>query len=256
MLREAVRMERYICFLETVRKWNEDGRDKVPLIEILELLIPCILHLENRIGEKMITTILRKALDLYGNPSKEDFIKNIQRMIQRSIFGSENAPSQWKLQYEKEPGTGNITLPAIQLRNNAARCCIKSIDKIIEYAFHSHADFATKLSQACTKYQQALTLLTAHRELTDEEIDSFQDLIDDFYESWIDLFGSEGITNYIHMLGSGHVMYFLTEYRCLYLYSQQGWEALNGKIQTFIHQNSQRGGHNSGTRKGEKSYIY
>jgi hypothetical protein len=40
------------------------------------------------------------------------------------------------------------------------------------------------------------------------------------------------------------------------LYSQQGWEALNGEIQTFIHQNSQCGGHNSGTKKGEKSYIY
>jgi hypothetical protein len=58
------------------------------------------------------------------------------------------------------------------------------------------------------------------------------------------------------MLGAGHIMYFLKEYKYLYLYSQQGWEALNGKIQTFIHQNSQRGGHNSGTKKGKKSYIH
>lgn len=52
-------------------------------------------------------------------------------------------------------------------------------------------------------------------------------------------------------------MYFLNEYnKCLDLYSKQGWEALNGTIQTFIHQDSQCGGHNSGTKQGEKSYIY
>jgi hypothetical protein len=51
-------------------------------------------------------------------------------------------------------------------------------------------------------------------------------------------------------------MYFLKEYKCFYFYSQQGWGALNGKIQTFIHQNSQRGGHNSRTKQEEKSYIF
>jgi len=72
---------------------------------------------------------------------------------------------------------------------------------------------------------------------------------------WIEVFGNEGITNYIHMLGSGHILYFIKKYGCLYLYSQQGWEALNNTIQTFIHQNSQRGGFGSG--EGEKkSYIF
>jgi hypothetical protein len=69
-----------------------------------------------------------------------------------------------------------------------------------------------------------------------------------FYEICIEVFVSEGTASYIYLLGSGHIMYILKEYKDLYLYSQQGWEALNGKIQTFIHQNSQRGGHNSGTK--------
>lgn len=59
---------------------------------------------------------------------------------------------------------------------------------------------------------------------------------------WIDLFGDKGITNYIHLLGSGHMLYFIKKYGCLYLYSQQGWKSLNSNIQTFIHQNTQRGG--------------
>jgi hypothetical protein len=63
------------------------------------------------------------------------------------------------------------------------------------------------------------------------------------------------VTNYIHVLASGHISYFLKKYGCLYLYSQQGWESLNSTIQTFIMQNSQRGGRNSG-EGGRKSYIY
>jgi hypothetical protein len=256
MLRESVALEKYICFLEHIRKWNEGGHDKVPLIEVLELLIPCILHLENRVGEKLITAILRKALDLQDLASKEEFIQELQRTLQTKIFGTENAPSQWKLRYDKEAGTGTISLESIQLRNNAARSCVNSIDQIIEVAFQNNNDFGNKVLKGCTKYQDAMKLLTSHRELSVEEIEHFQFLIDDFYEIWIEVFGSEGVTNYIHMLGSGHIMYFLKEYKCLYLYSQQGWEALNGKIQTFIHQNSQRGGHNSGTKQGEKSYIF
>jgi len=42
-----------------------------------------------------------------------------------------------------------------------------------------------------------------------------------FFATWLDVFGEEGITKYIHMLGSGHITYFLKKYGCLYLYSQQ-----------------------------------
>jgi hypothetical protein len=41
--------------LEKVRQWNLDGRETVPLVEVVvELLFPCILHLENHVGEKII----------------------------------------------------------------------------------------------------------------------------------------------------------------------------------------------------------
>ena len=58
--------------------------------------------------------------------------------------------------------------------------------------------------------------------LSDEEIEHFQDLIDVFVEVWIDLFADKGIiSNYVHLLASGHIQYFLKKYRCLYIYSQQ-----------------------------------
>jgi hypothetical protein len=49
--------------------------------------------------------------------------------------------------------------------------------------------------------------------------------------------------------------YFLQEFGCLYLYSQQGWEALTGKVQAVMHLNTQRGGKGSGEGTS-KSFIY
>jgi hypothetical protein len=100
-----------------------------------------------------------------------------------------------------------------------------------------------------------MSLITLHRNLEDEEKEHFQDLMDDFFQAWIELFGVDGISNYIHMLGSGHMLYFIKKYNCLYLYSQQGWEALNNRIQAYIHQNSGRGGKNTGVN-GTQSYIF
>ena len=47
-------MERCLMHLKRVQEWYESGRMEVPLVEAVELLIPCILHLENRVGEKLL----------------------------------------------------------------------------------------------------------------------------------------------------------------------------------------------------------
>jgi hypothetical protein len=209
--------------------------------------------LENRIGEKNITIILWKGLDAFQG-RKEDYISKMENVFQKKVLGTEDSPAHWRLYYERN-NDGNIALEAIQVRNNISRCIINQIDTIIEEALPPEHSARAQLIIALTNYKSAMKLLTLHRELTDEEINQFQDLVDDFFATWIDVFGEEGVTNYIHMLASGHIAYFLKKYGCLYLYSQQGWEALNSTIQTFIMQNSQRGGHGSG-ENGRKSYIF
>jgi len=133
---------------------------------------------------------------------------------------------------------------------------IESIDIIVDDAIpRCYHTFGAKLISAVGSYREAMKLLTAHRHLNDKEKNQFQDLIDDFFEQWIDLFGEEGITNYIHVLGSGHMLYFLEKYNCLYIYSQQGWEDLNNRCQAFLLHDTSRGGYGSGQGKG-KSYTF
>jgi hypothetical protein len=253
-LTASAAMERYLMHLEKVREWYESGRMEVPLVEVVELLIPCILHLENRVGEKNINMILRSQFDLYKGP-KVEFIQQLTKTFQEKVLGTEESPAQWKLKYTQEKDS-QIKIDKIQVRNQVARCMIKSVDAIIESAIpETEHQLGAKLISAVHKYHQGMKLLQQHRILTANEMELFQDYIDDFFEHWVEIYGEEGVTNYIHMLGAGHILYFVKKHGCLYLYSQQGWESLNNKIQAFIHQNTARGGYGTGEGSG-KSYMF
>ena len=66
---------------------------------------------------------------------------------------------------------------------------------------------------------------------------------------WVQLMDGQHITNYIHLLGAGHITYYLTLYRNLYKFSQQGWEAMNQKLKHFYFNNTNHGGH-AGNKNG------
>ncbi len=108
--------------------------------------------------------------------------------------------------------------------------------------------------EAVTYYNEAIELLRKPTNFSDDEIEEFQTLVDDFYKLWVELVGREGITNYIHMLGSGHIAYYLQVHRNLYKFSQQNWESLNEKMKVTYFRNTQRGG-NWGKNEREGSYL-
>ncbi len=149
--------------------------------------------------------------------------------FQKRVLGSDISPSHWKLKYTKVHDAPLIIDP-IQVQNYVGRCMIAHVDAIVEAAIpEGDNDRHQKLILAVSKYGKGRKILTLHRGLDDEEKELFQDHIDDFFELWVDLFGEEGLSNYIHLLGAGHMLYFLEKYECLYLFSQQGWEELNNR---------------------------
>jgi hypothetical protein len=44
-----------------------------------------------------------------------------------------------------------------------------------------------------------MKLLNKHCDLSEEEMEQFHDHADDFFELWVEIFGVDGITNYIHL---------------------------------------------------------
>jgi hypothetical protein len=76
------------------------GQEKVPLVKVVELLIPCIFDLENHIGEKIIMIILQKGLDAFQG-RKDDYISNMENVSQRKVLGIEDSPAHWQLYYKR-----------------------------------------------------------------------------------------------------------------------------------------------------------
>lgn len=84
--------------------------------------------------------------------------------------------------------------------------------------------------------------LRQKNDFDDAHVVKFQLLVDDFFQEYIRVNGRAGITNYFHMLGSGHISEFLFIYRNLYQHSQQGWEAFNSYLKVFFFRRTSRGG--------------
>ena len=91
------------------------------------------------------------------------------------------------------------------------------------------------------QFQDVIVALIKRSDFSDDEIVALQRNIDLFHEAWYELCGKDGLTNYIHLLGSGHVMYYLKKYRNLYRFSNQAWERLNNMLKMFYLQKTQRG---------------
>ena len=94
-----------------------------------------------------------------------------------------------------------------------------------------------------------LTELSRLDDWTDRQIFRFHMRCNLFFVLYVDMFHGEGITNYIHLLGAGHITYYLFKYRNLARFQQQGWEALNKLVILFYHHNTNRGG-SKGNRNG------
>ena len=102
---------------------------------------------------------------------------------------------------------------------------------------------------ALNNYRTAIILLRKRDDFTNTEIVTYQHHADRFFQAWVGLWQKEGITNYIHMIGSGHIADYLYKWRNLYRYSQQGWEAMNSLVKTFYFRRTNHGG---GVRGGIK----
>jgi hypothetical protein len=145
----------------------------VPLVEVVELLIPCILHCENHVGKKIITIVLRRQIDHYRGP-KEEFLKDLQNTLQREVLGTQQSPSHWTLKHSNDP-TGQVHLKTIQARNQVIRKLMEKFDVIVESVVtQSDGEFRAKLISAITSYKEGISLLTMHRNLSAEEKSYFR----------------------------------------------------------------------------------
>jgi hypothetical protein len=208
----------------------------------------------------LVTVLLAMAANKYQQRSNcrtlTRFANIIQDIFNTRILGSFTRPSQWKLPLSAK----GDSVAKVSLTNKKTRLVVDNILHLINFTFSDPADDEKKRVwlKLIEDYREAMKILRKRSEYTAEDIRSFQLKIYDFYVAYIEDSGAgkEGVTNYIHMLGSFHISYYMKTHGNLYKYSQQGWESLNEKFKLAFFNHTQRGGNfGINVTDQEKSYL-
>jgi len=166
----------------------------------------------------------------------EDLMVAVEVIFNEKVFGSPGSPSNWKFPLESDGTMGEI-----KLSNWRARRVIEEIDSLIDYCIPADAEKA-QWKDVFTSYKAVIKALQQREDFTDPNIREFQMKADTFFRKWVRLVGYDGITNYVHMLGAGHIRYYLKMWRNLTRFSNQGWESYNQMVASFWHHRTTKGG--------------
>ena len=117
----------------------------------------------------------------------------------------------------------------MSMSNKIVRKFMSKIDELIDFIIKDSGRNVL-WKEALTVYNEVIEIARKKEDFTVDDINLFQQKADLFFIKWVELHKADGVTNYIHMLGSGHFKYYLEKHKNLYIFSQQGWESLNSLI--------------------------
>jgi hypothetical protein len=233
--------ERWKLILLAVQQ-SEEGREAA--LMLIKQVIPCIMHLENRSGEKILTMLLGVGAEIHQKrrpgSSLQLYLQVVENIVTKTILGTPWRPKQWRVPLKD----GAYEIGKNSLSNSTTHEFMARVMPLVETIFQHMDDEATQTEwqQMINHYNIAIELLRSPTEFSDEDIETFQSHADIFYHKWIELVGQEGITYYIHVLGSGHISHYLKQHKNLYKFSQQNWESINEYMKITYFCNTQRGG--------------
>ena len=247
--RETLRVEvlREWHFRRVVQEVEACERPDTAVFLLMQC-VPCILHMENRIGLKMLQMLLVSGLSAakektlfveHSGVGKriDQMITSVSAVMNANILGSEMSKAHWNFPYDES----TKTLKPLSLTNVKTRKAIDKLELLIEVVVPD--DNLKLMWRRCIpKYRKAMQKLRQKNDFTEEDILEFQGDVDDWFQDWVSLHGADGMTNYIHLLASGHVSEYLSRHRNMYKHSQQGWEAFNALLKSFYFRRTGRGG--------------
>ena len=235
---------------------SNDERKNV-MVKIMAY-IPCIMHCETRVCIKVLTLLLIEGLssaqggrldgEEYLNCTDKEreaiFLSKVEHIINTRILGTDDTPSQWSVPTVKHKGE-STSIGIINMENYKMRHIINSIDDLIDISIKD-PNRRSRWKYSVKHYHHAMIIMRKKGgDYTKEELKSYDSHAKFFFQSWVGLHGAIGVTNYIHMIGSGHMLKYMEMWGNLNKYSQQGWEALNALIKLFFFRRTNKGGFNS-----------
>jgi len=149
-------------------------------------------------------------------------VNAITQVVKTRVLGTIASLSQWEFPFDD---SGKAVDPRT-VNNATGRKFIQSLHEMVQVAFAEGLDDDNKdktrmrnstLQQDWIQLSTIINALMARTRQQDdfstEEIAEYHDLCGDFLGKWIDLAGeTKHVTNYIHIVGSVHLVHFLREF--------------------------------------------
>jgi hypothetical protein len=253
LLREHLQLESEIRML--LQKVEHCKGKDAAVFAVLST-IPCILHCENRVALKLLTQLLIEGVSYAVKGTIFEHIATVPARIaaytaavalsmNTEILGTDQTPGAWVVPMSADKKEVGI----ICMENTRARKVVDKLEVLIDISLPDTSELRRlKWTKAVDHYRLAMKSFRRKDDTPVAEVYAVQKNCDIFYSLWVDLWGREGITNYIHMIGCGHMTDYLLSTGNLYKHSQQGWENLNHLLKTFLFRRTQRGGGGKGKK--------
>jgi hypothetical protein len=138
---------------------SQEGKEAVMVLIIQA--IPCIMHLENRVGEKLITVLLAMAAEQFhqerGVRSLNKFARYINHIVNTRILGTVVRPKQWKVPISDS----GDSVVKVSLSNNKMRTFIDNLDYLVDHVFSNpiHEEQKQIWKQLLNNYWEAMIIL-------------------------------------------------------------------------------------------------
>jgi hypothetical protein len=168
--------------------------------------IPCIMHGGNQIGEKLFMLVLIEAWENCPMKcAKEELVKAVELFINTGVFGTIDSQSQWKLLEAKDFELETVSFSAWHVKKVIARLA----DLADQLLREQDAEQTIPWRNMLQKYIDIMKVAFQHEDFSDDDIEAFHNSVDEWFLIYFELVGIQGITNYMHLLGAGHLYHYL-----------------------------------------------
>ena len=144
---------------------------------------------------------------------------DIEELVNTQILGSIFNPSQWCFPVQKNVSPKKVG--ELKSDNRQTRKMLRNA-MLIVIASVTDSERKEKNNQCLNNSTRALELLSEKTNFSDQEIKSFQSMIDLLFQHWVELWGEKSTSNCTHIYQPGHTSELLRYWKDLCKYSQQG----------------------------------
>ena len=146
----------------------------------VEWCVTCIMHMHNRVTEKILYQILKEGYALRATRElKHAYIKAIQDTLNKNVFESENSPTNWQVPLTENK---NDISSKLLLTDGRSKQLMKNVDVVLNITFNTFDDTnPTEWTEKYRKWDNVISLFNEVNEMvqscvvfTDEMILNFQ----------------------------------------------------------------------------------